>query len=97
MLFRSVAVTIEAATVPLCDAARDAPDPLVGALSGGDDYELLFTVPTERRLQIKALGRELALPLTRIGRTAVGSGVVVLDAAGAPMTLERRGWSHGWS
>ena len=92
-----VAVTIEAATVPLCDAARDAPDPLVGALSGGDDYELLFTVPTERRLQIKALGRELALPLTRIGRTAVGSGVVVLDAAGAPMTLERRGWSHGWS
>jgi len=93
----AVAVTIEAAAVPLSDAARDAPDALTKALTGGDDYELVFTAPPERRLQIQALARPLALPLTRIGRTAAGSGVVVLDEAGAPLNLDRRGWSHGWN
>ena len=91
-----VAVTIDAAALPLSDAAREAPDALTGALSGGDDYELLFTSPPDRRLQIAALARELAIPLTRIGRTADGRGVVVVDAAGTPIVLDRRGWSHGW-
>jgi thiamine-monophosphate kinase len=92
-----VAVTVEAAAVPLSDAARDAPDARTNALTGGDDYELAFTAPVDRRLQIQALARTLDLPLTRIGRTATGSGVVVLDEAGAPLTLDRRGWSHGWN
>jgi thiamine-monophosphate kinase len=92
-----VALTVEAAAVPLSAAARDAPDARTSALTGGDDYELVFTAPPERRLQIQALARTLDLPLTRIGRTAAGSGVVVLDEAGAPLTLHRRGWSHGWN
>jgi thiamine-monophosphate kinase len=92
-----VAVTVEAAAVPLSDAARDAPDARTSALTGGDDYELAFTAPVDRRLQIQALARALDLPLTRIGRTATGSGVVVLDEAGTPLTLDRHGWSHGWS
>jgi thiamine-monophosphate kinase len=92
-----VAVTVEAAAVPLSDAARDAPDARTTALTGGDDYELVFTAPPERRLQVQALARKLALPLTRIGRTAAGSGVVVLDEHGAPLVLDRRGWSHGWN
>ena len=91
-----VAVTIDAAALPLSDAARDAPDAVMNALSGGDDYELAFTASSDRRLQIGALARDLAIPLTRIGRTAAGSGVVVLDAAGTPVALDRRGWSHGW-
>jgi thiamine-monophosphate kinase len=91
-----VAVTIDAAALPLSDAAREAPDALTCALSGGDDYELLFTSPPDRRLQIAALARELGIPLTRIGRTADGRGVVVVDAAGTPIVLDRRGWSHGW-
>ena len=96
-----VAITVEAEAVPLSDAARDAPDARNKALTGGDDYELAFTAPVDRRLQIGGLARPLALPLTRIGRTANGGGggggVVVLDEAGAPLTLDRRGWSHDWN
>ena len=36
-------------------------------LSGGDDYELMFTAPREHRAELEALARELGLPLTRIG------------------------------
>lgn len=91
-----VAVTLEAAAVPLSDAARDGPDALAQALGGGDDYELVFTAPPARRLEVHALARRLDLALTRIGRTATGSGVVVLDAAGRPVDVARAGWSHGW-
>jgi len=92
-----VAVTLDADAVPLSDAARDAPQALVAALTGGDDYELVFTAPPERRLQVQGLARTLALPLSRIGRTATGGGVVVLGESGAPLALDRRGWSHGWN
>jgi thiamine-monophosphate kinase len=63
-------------------------------LSGGDDYELLFTAARERRREIEALSRELAVPLTRIG--AVQSGqprLAVLDAGGKPMQF-RGGFDH---
>lgn len=38
------------------------------ALTGGDDYQLAFTVPTQRRALIDALANDLALPITRIGQ-----------------------------
>src|SRR5205085_11723438 len=42
-------------------------------LSGGDDYELLFTAPRESRAALEALSGELALPLTRIGAIEAGA------------------------
>ena len=92
-----VAVTIAADAVPLSAAARDGPDARVLALTGGDDYELVFTAPTDRRLQIPALARTAGTTATRIGRTAQGTGVVVHDGQGEPMDLARRGWSHAWT
>jgi thiamine-monophosphate kinase len=44
-------------------------------LAGGDDYELLFTVPAARRAQVQALGDALGLPLTRIGCTEADPGL----------------------
>jgi thiamine-monophosphate kinase len=59
-------------------------------LSGGDDYELVFTAPPAHRGEVESLGAELKLKLTRIGRIEAGSaGVRVLDARGRP--LEHRG------
>ncbi|MFP4270281.1 MAG: thiamine-phosphate kinase [Alphaproteobacteria bacterium] len=92
-----LAVTLEADAVPLSEAARDAPEALVAALTGGDDYELVFTAAPERRPQVHDLACRLGLALTRIGRTAAGGGVVVRDRRGAPVGLDRRGWSHGWN
>ena len=63
-------------------------------LSGGDDYELLFTAPQPRRAELEALSRELGLPLTRIGGIQAGEArLTVLDAAGKPMTV-KPGFDH---
>jgi thiamine-monophosphate kinase len=57
-------------------------------LSGGDDYELVFTAAQGRRADLEALSRELALPLTRIGAIRSGDArLTVLDAEGKPMQV----------
>ncbi|HUQ25525.1 MAG TPA: thiamine-phosphate kinase [Burkholderiales bacterium] len=63
-------------------------------LSGGDDYELLFTAASARRADLEALGRELGLPLARIGAIQAGEPrLVVLDAGGKQMTF-KPGFDH---
>ena len=93
-----LAATIHSAKVPLSDAARRvvAADParLAVCLTGGDDYELLFTIAPDKREAVQKLTHELDLPITEIGVMAAGQGVRVLDAPGRPMTFERAGWTH---
>ena len=38
------------------------------ALQGGEDYELLFTVPPQHEQAVQRVGRQLRVPLTKIGR-----------------------------
>ena len=62
-------------------------------LSGGDDYELLFTAPRAHRAELEALAGELNIALTVIGATSAGAGITVLDGAGKPMA-HRGGFDH---
>jgi len=62
------------------------------ALHGGEDYELLFTVP--RRLASRVPPRFRGVSLTRIGEIISGRGVVLLDAAGRSRPLRPLGWDH---
>jgi thiamine-monophosphate kinase len=63
-------------------------------LSGGDDYELLFTVARDRRKEVESLSRELKVPLTRIGSIRSGEPrLVIVDAGGNPMSF-RGGFDH---
>ena len=63
-------------------------------LSGGDDYELLFTAPQASRGELQALSSELKLALTRVGSIQAGEArLQVLDAQGRPMAVER-GFDH---
>ena len=63
-------------------------------LSGGDDYELLFTAAATRRADLEALAQELGLPLTRIGAIRAGdAGLSVLDAKGKAMPF-KPGFDH---
>jgi thiamine-monophosphate kinase len=81
-----LAVTIELAAVPLSPALQAFdPDPLAAA-TAGDDYELLFALPS---------GRAPPVPATRIGGFAPGGGLT-LTRAGAPAPLpEKLGYQHG--
>lgn len=69
-------------------AALAGVDPVALVASGGEDYELAFTAPPEAR------ARALALGATEIGQVRAGSGVRLLDAHGAPITLARGGFEH---
>jgi thiamine-monophosphate kinase len=63
-------------------------------LSGGDDYELLFTVARDRRKEVESLSRELKVPLTRIGSIRSGEPhLAIVDASGNPMSF-RGGFDH---
>ena len=63
-------------------------------LSGGDDYELLFTARQERHAELDALARELGLALTRVGSIQKGEPtLLVLDRHQAPMA-PARGFDH---
>ena len=65
-------------------------------LSGGDDYELVFTVPATRHEGVLALAQKLNLPLTCLGACEPGAPgkVDVRDTAGAPIELARHGYDH---
>ena len=89
---------VDTPALPLSGAAKAAlaADPaLLGRLiTGGDDYELLFTVAPGREKEVAALSDRLELALTRIGRLAAGSGLTVRDAAGKALALVSGGWTH---
>jgi thiamine-monophosphate kinase len=93
-----VAGVIDAAAVPLSPAARRAldrdPGLLPRILTGGDDYELLFTSSGEDPATIAALAHPPGPPITPIGRIAAGSGVRVLDPAGKDIALATPGFRH---
>jgi thiamine-monophosphate kinase len=74
--------TIEADAVPitglLSRVAGDEADTLDLALRGGEDYELLFTVPPKRRRLFLAVSRLAGgLPVTRIGAMTASPGLVL--------------------
>lgn len=92
-----VGAVVEAERVPLSAAGAAAVAALPAlwpvALAGGDDYELLFTVPPERLAEVDALAGALALPLTPIGAIVEGAGVAFRDRSGRPIE-DLHGWTH---
>jgi thiamine-monophosphate kinase len=80
-----VGVTIDAATIPV-------EDNVMAAITGGDDYELLFTVRPRTRHRLRTVARLSDVPLTRIGVCTDSRDVVLLrDGAPEPMP---RGYAH---
>ena len=63
-------------------------DPVVAALNGGEDYELLFTVPLERREEIISLGC-----IDIIGHiTSAESGAALVTPDGKDIMLQAQGF-----
>ena len=78
-----VRVQIELARVPCAEGV--GPE---DAVSGGDDYELLFTIAPARRLEAEA-----AAELTWLGEVRAGSGLVLVGLDGRPVG-GLRGYEH---
>jgi thiamine-monophosphate kinase len=64
-------------------------------VSGGDDYEILCTVPDERCASFLEETHSAGVTVTPIGRVVAESGAPrFLDAQGREITLRQRSYSH---
>lgn len=67
---------------------------LEGLVTGGDDYEIAFTARPADEAALRREADRRHLRLTRIGRVVAGEGIVA-RFAGRPVSIERRGFTHG--
>ncbi|MBM3398400.1 MAG: thiamine-phosphate kinase, partial [Betaproteobacteria bacterium] len=63
-------------------------------LSGGDDYELVFTAPQAMRDQLAAVALACGTPVTRIGRILMERDLQLVDESGAAMPNTFRSFDH---
>jgi thiamine-monophosphate kinase len=90
---------VDAASVPLSpDAAAviaTHPSAFETALTGGDDYEILASIPPQNASVFEARAAEAGVPVTRIGHVLRGDGAPLFrDASGAPLAFARGSYSH---
>ena len=80
--------TIDAELLPIPGSVRQwfggrGEDPVRASVAGGDDYELLFTVPPRRRGRLRsALRHARGVPVTQIGEVTAGPEIVLVTARG---------------
>jgi thiamine-monophosphate kinase len=98
-----LAAVVEAPRVPLSTAVRAAlatnSERITTVLTGGDDYEILFTAPPAVLNELTELSKTLGVPITAIGRMEsppIGkkAQITVLDESGEPLAFDRSGWTH---
>lgn len=86
-----VGAEIESSLIPRASVGRPVRDvDLHLALHGGEDYELLFTVPRGKRVPKQIAG----VAITQIGVITRSRGVFVRDSAGVGYELHPQGWEH---
>lgn len=90
---------LEAGALPIEPAAQAwwqsrGVDPVMAAIAGGEDYELLFAVPQKGGGRLRNVRRHVAQPaLTRIGVLTKDQGELVVDRGGRDEPLPQ-GYSH---
>lgn len=94
-----VSAVIDLPSIPLSDAARDLVSRGVVGLetliAGGDDYEILCTLPEDRVEAFAQAARDAGVDVSSIGTVAAGSAVPkFIDGQGREIALERRSYSH---
>ena len=94
-----VSAEIDATRVPLSSAVRRAvaADPALfeRALTGGDDYEIICTVPPKKVAAFAAAAAKVDVPLVEIGVVTKGSTPPrFLDGSGNPLTFKQLSFSH---
>jgi thiamine-monophosphate kinase len=92
-----VAAEMDAARVPLSDAARAAlaadPALIEAVLTGGDDYEIVLTLAPEKLASFRAAARAAGVAVTEIGQVTVGQGSRFVEG-GKTLTFAQASYSH---
>jgi len=92
-----VAADIDVARVPLSDAAHAAvaaePASLETVLTGGDDYEIVLTIATEKLASLRTAAQTAGIAVAEIGRITAGQGTRFMRD-GKALTLTRSSYSH---
>jgi thiamine-monophosphate kinase len=87
-------------SVPVAAALRELArvmpiDPVRVAVEGGEDFELLATIPADAEKQvIVELEERFGTALTDIGEIREGSGLVAVRADRSERPMEPMGWDH---
>ena len=68
--------------------------PLHYVLAGGDDYELVFTAPFDRRAAVATAALASGTRISRIGHTEKASGIRLLDAHGGLVSGNFTAFDH---
>ncbi len=93
-----VAATVEVAKVPLSDAAKAAlaadPALIETALTGGDDYEIVCTIPPAKADAFRNAAKTANVPVIDIGAIAAGEGARFIAADGREITFKHASFSH---
>lgn len=90
---------VDVERVPLSRAARRAltaePALMESILTGGDDFEVLASVPARKLEALRRAARTVGVAVTEIGRFARGSGKArFIDAQGKELEFARPSYSH---
>jgi thiamine-monophosphate kinase len=92
-----VGATLEFAALPTLPVVQSYLHEAVArdcVLAGGDDYELCFTAPVDRRDAVQGAAASAGVPVTRIGRITAEPGLAVIDANGQILAIEHTGYDH---
>ncbi|MEM7215978.1 MAG: thiamine-phosphate kinase [Pseudomonadota bacterium] len=93
-----VSANINADKIPYSDATnavlQDESKHVETALTGGDDYEILFSVPKLKLDEFEKMLPDLDLNVTRVGSIHEGSEVTVFDRDGAVIEFEKTSYDH---
>lgn len=94
-----ISAAIDLASIPLSDAARDlVARGIVGVealIAGGDDYEILCTMPEDRVDAFAQAARDAGVAVNSIGTIVAGTAAPkFFDQQGREVALERLSYSH---
>lgn len=92
-----VGAIVDVNKLPMSQALKDtlpADKAFECALSGGEDYELLFTVPEARRGSLEVMLSPYGVPLTCIGKITGLAGKLELRQGDQPFAYEHKGYQH---
>jgi thiamine-monophosphate kinase len=93
-----VGAAIDVSRVPLSSAARAALAAdrklIQTVLTGGDDFEVVATVPPRKLRAFMAAARRAGVAVSEIGRVRRGNGARFLGPDGRALTFARASFSH---